>query len=207
MYNYEPVGEFFYWGPLLYKTKVPFEIVSELLQRGKNSNIDFRPHLAGILEKESSYTYEDKEFFVRAIEPVLLNYKTTYEHWYNENIDDKIFELEEMWINFMYAGDCNPPHTHTGTLSFVLFLEIDPSLREEYDNFLKLSNKGSGPAAIHFLYGHSSPNLIVQKTFFPEVGDMYIFPSGLYHTVLPFKTKTCRISVAGNFFLTDRNSL
>jgi len=37
------------------------------------------------------------------------------------------------------------------------------------------------------------------KTFTPEVGDFFIFPSGLAHFVNSFKSKGERISVAVNF--------
>jgi len=199
-----PRGEFFYWGPLLYKIKIPFEIINELLERGKKSTVDFRPNLAGILEKEFAYSLEDKKFFVQAIDPIMIGYRNVYEHWYAKSIQDKVFELTDLWINFMYPGDFNPPHIHTGSLSFIIYLSIDDILKEEYDNFRKISKKGSGPGAIQFMYGHHDPNCIVHKNFFPEVGDMYIFPSSLYHTVAPFKKNSCRISVAGNFVMIDK---
>lgn len=203
MYDSEPTGEFFYWGPLLYKTKLSPQIINDLLLRGQKTNIDFRPHLAGIIKEEFAYNDEDKEFFVRAIEPTLLNYRNAYQHWYNKNIEDKFFELEDLWINFMYPGDYNPPHIHTGSLSFIIYLSVDDSLREEYQNFQKISKKGNGPGAIHFMYGQHDDQCIIHKSFFPEVGDMYIFPSTLYHSVAPFRTNTCRVSVAGNLFIKD----
>ena len=35
-------------------------------------------------------------------------------------------------------------------------------------------------------------------SFFPEEGDMFIFPAWLKHWVAPFKSKCTRISVSGN---------
>lgn len=200
-------GEFYYWGPLLYRNRISQEFVNELLQRGNASNIDFRPNLAGILEKESEYKIQDKEFFAKEIGPIMADYANAYMHYYGADaLQNKLFQLEDLWINYMYPGDYNPLHVHTDTLSFVVYLQIPENLRQEYEDWKKVSDKGSGPGAIHFLYGQMQDQFINARYFMPEVGDIFIFPAGLYHTVGPFKSEGTRISVAGNYRIVEMNS-
>ena len=197
-------GEFYYWGPLLYRNRISKDIISEMLIRGNKSNLDFRPNLAGILEKEKEYSIEDKIFFAQAMSPLLADYRLAYQHYYgSECIENKVFQLEDLWINYMYPGDYNPLHTHTDTLSFVIYLQMPDAIKKEYDNYRSVSNKGSGPGAIHFLYGQNCPEFINARHFFPEEGDIFIFPAGLYHTVAPFKSDVIRISLSGNLSIVE----
>ena len=115
-------GEFFYWGPLLYKNKVSQKLIDGLLKRGNESNIDFRSHLAGILKKESKYNMEDKQFFVNEIGTIMSDYAHTYEKYYGENLEGKVFQLEDLWINYMHPGDYNPLHVHTEDISALLII-------------------------------------------------------------------------------------
>lgn len=197
-------GEFYYWGPLLYRNRISKDLIQAMLDRGNKSNVDFRPHLAGILEKESEYTVDDKIFFAESIAPIMGDYRMAYEHYYGaEKIQNKVFQLEDLWINYMYPGDYNPPHVHTDTLSFVVYLQIPKEIEKEYNQFREISGKGSGPGAIHFLYGQMQEGFINARHFLPEEGDIFIFPAGLYHTVAPFKSNVTRISLAGNFTIVD----
>ena len=107
-------------------------------------------------------------------------------------------QVMDSWINYMKAGDFNPPHNHDGILSFVLFLQIPDELKKEHKEF-----KGTsiGPGGIEFRInvvkkqGHFS---IDNHSFFPSEGEIFIFPAHLEHWVYPFKSKVTRISVSGN---------
>ena len=48
------------------------------------------------------------------------------------------------------------------------------------------------------MYGDGPRECITYQSFFPEEGDMYIFPAWLKHWVAPFKSDCTRISVSGN---------
>ena len=41
-------------------------------------------------------------------------------------------------------------------------------------------------------------NTITNNSFFPEEGEMFIFPAWLKHWVYPYKSDATRISVSGN---------
>ena len=112
----------------------------------------------------------------------------------NEKVPSTFF-LEKLWINFQGPNEFNPPHSHGGALSFVIFLKVPIKLRVENQNYKGLS---AGPGGITFLYGDIEDRCITNHSVFPEEGDMYIFPAWLKHWVYPFTTDCTRISVSGN---------
>ena len=114
--------------------------------------------------------------------------------WPKENIPGTYY-LEKLWVNFQGPNEFNPPHSHGGALSFVIFLKVPTQLRAENKNYKGLS---AGPGGITFIYGDTEDRCISNHSVFPEEGDMYIFPAWLKHWVYPFKTDCTRISVSGN---------
>ena len=123
-------------------------------------------------------------------------YNAAMQQWKqgNEKVPSTFF-LEKLWINFQVPNEFNPPHSHGGALSFVIFLKIPIELRAENQNYKGLS---AGPGGITFLYGDIDDRCITSYSAFPETGDMYIFPAWVKHWVYPFKSNCVRISVSGN---------
>lgn len=206
----EQIGyNFAYWGPLLWWSKITDDFRDQLLERGYQTTIDNRSNLAGHLEKENAYSRADQEWFAKNFYPYLNAYAQCFdEHWKNNaNIDrnnavdivnakKKYFNLKGLWINFMRAGDFNPPHYHSGDLSFVIYLKVPEEIKKENDNFI---GKSSGPGSIYFQWGEHQEHMITNRKFFPEEGQVIIFPATLNHMVFPFKSDGERISVSGNF--------
>ena len=102
-----------------------------------------------------------------------------------------------MWINFQHKNDFNPPHTHTGVLSFVIFLHVDNSIFEvQADTNTKDAGK------IIFSYGEEMSELIGnQWPVYPYTGLMFMFPARLKHHVPSFWIDNERISVSGNLIV------
>jgi hypothetical protein len=98
----------------------------------------------------------------------------------------------------MQAGDFNPPHTHGGDLSFVIYPSIPKKILEENKTFKGNRNPGGGPGGISFTYGTTKRNYISAVDHLPQTGELFIFPADLTHWVFPFKSKVERISVSGN---------
>jgi len=83
--------------------------------------------------------------------------------------------------------------------SAVLYTDIPKDLAKESKAF---ESTGSKPGEIHFtLYPHVD-NHISMYNKLPEVGDFFIFPAKLVHSVNSFKSKGKRVSVAFNFNVT-----
>ena len=123
-------------------------------------------------------------------------YNAALQRWKqgNEKAPSSYF-LEKLWINFQGPNEFNPPHSHGGALSFVIFAKIPIELRAENQNYKGLS---AGPGGITFLYGDTDDRCITNHSVFPEEGDMYIFPAWVKHWVYPFKSDCTRISISGN---------
>ena len=101
----------------------------------------------------------------------------------------------------MVKNEFNPPHAHEADLSFVLYTQVPKDLIEENKKFIcidlpKGKIGGAGPGGIEFI---SSGQGLCAHSFFPEVGDLFIFPADLLHWVYPFReSEGERISVSGN---------
>ena len=183
-----------HWGPCIVKTKVDQNTLDLLLSEGEASKEDASPELAGVLKNQ--FHYRDKEKFQKFMEGTFSLYNAAMQQWKqgNEKTPSTFF-LEKLWINFQGPNEFNPPHSHGGALSFVIFLKVPIELRAENQNYKGLS---AGPGGITFLYGETEDRCITNHSVFPEVGDMYIFPAWLKHWVYPFTSDCTRISVSGN---------
>ena len=183
-----------HWGPCVVKTKVDQNTQDLLLSEGEASKEDASPELAGVLKKQ--FHYRDKAKFQKFMEGTFNLYNGAMQRWKqgNEKVPSTYF-LEKLWINFQGPNEFNPPHSHGGALSFVIFLKVPIELRVENQNYKGLS---AGPGGITFLYGETEDRCITNHSVFPEVGDMYIFPAWLKHWVYPFTSDCTRISVSGN---------
>jgi hypothetical protein len=183
-----------HWGPCIVKTKVDPNTLDLLLSEGKSSREDASPELAGVLKNQ--FHYRDKAKFQKFMEGTFSLYNAAMQQWKqsNEKTPSTYF-LEKLWINYQGPNEFNPPHSHGGALSFVIFLDVPMRLRVENQDYKGLS---AGPGGITFIYGETEDRCITNHSIFPEVGDMYIFPAWVKHWVYPFKSNCVRISVSGN---------
>ena len=183
-----------HWGPCIVKTKVDPNTLDLLLSEGKSSREDASPELAGVLKNQ--FHYRDKAKFQKFMEGTFSLYNAAMQQWKqsNEKTPSTYF-LEKLWINYQGPNEFNPPHSHGGALSFVIFLDVPMRLRVENQDYKGLS---AGPGGITFIYGETEDRCITNHSIYPEVGDMYIFPAWVKHWVYPFKSNCVRISVSGN---------
>lgn len=193
-------GTQYAFGPYLWSTQLPQQILNSLLDEGLRSTLDHRPKLAGIIEHERGYSQEYMEKFADDISPYVNQYMNNAYHYLStSNSNFKFLEtvtLRSLWINVMKKGECNPPHIHDGDLSFVIFLQVPEELSYEKQNY---KGRSSGPGCIEFSYGEWNPHAVTKNSFLPSVGQMFIFPASLQHNVNSFQSDVERISVSGNF--------
>jgi len=183
-----------HWGPCIVKTKVDQNTQDLLLSEGKSSREDASPELAGVLKNQ--FHYRDKDKFNKFMEGTFNLYNTAMKQWKETTENEpSVYFLEKLWINYQGPNEFNPPHSHGGALSFVIFLDVPMKLRAENQDYKGLS---AGPGGITFIYGDTDDRCITNHSVFPEVGDMYIFPAWVKHWVYPFKSNCVRISVSGN---------
>jgi len=184
------------WGPCVIKLKITDEFKKLLLEEGVKATVDYRTKLAGIIENEKGYSDEAR---IKCV-PYLAQYLGVYDQMY-ERFTGKPYEkrpeyvISALWVNYQEKNEFNPPHDHDGKLSFVTYLQIPKELKKEHETY---KGKSCGPGGIQFVYGDGPRNCVSYQSFFPEEGDMYIFPAWLKHWVAPFKSDCTRISVSGN---------
>ncbi len=191
---------FLHWGPFVCNyTLTPEEVESfKSLESGE----DNRENLAGHLQDEKSL---DRPKVFALLAPYLQSYLKGYHEYRAEPLANG-FELMTTWINRQKKNEFNPPHTHDGDLSFVVYTEIPEGLEEECKTSVANS---PGPGCITFDFNmpfSSVSNKLCLQTHshLPSVGDLFIFPAVLPHWVYPFtKTEGERVSISGNVRLTD----
>ena len=196
--------KFPYWGPFVLEGQVEPELANILLEKGNESrekNLDYRSRLAGMIDYE--YYYEDyKEWFIPHftpyinlyIEALITNWIPTFPLPHRSIIE---WWSDSLWINYQKANEYNPPHNHSGDLSFVIYLQVPDEIKKENKKMKKI-HRNDGPGMIHFEYGQHIDFSIGAFSKLPEVGDIFIFPAWLTHYVFPFKSDVERISVSGN---------
>ncbi len=194
------------FGPFVMKTKMPFYIIDKLLKEGKKAKQSYNYKLAGHLNHQFLYPLEVQQWFYDEIHPIIAAYRKGHCKFHglkDLNID---MAADDLWVNFMKAGDFNPKHTHGGDYSFVLFLDVPEKLKQEADEFEGTSSK-PGSLLFEFTQQAKPRWATTGNTIFPETGDFYMFPALLQHWVHPFKSKVTRVSVSGNLRITNRDQL
>jgi hypothetical protein len=187
-----------HWGPLLFKTKIRPKDLTAIKKLCSKSNEDWSKNLAGIIKDELIVNSNE---FTKIITPYLRVYGTAYKEWYGIKLN--AIETTYAWVNFMKNGESNPPHIHHDChLSSVLVLDIPKSLQKEQKAW---KGTGGGPATLHFLVGNPQNFHVNQFEFRPEVGDFFIFPWNLTHSVSTYRSKCVRATVAANFKINDGN--
>jgi|TARA_R110002012_G_C11381466_1_gene583345 uncharacterized protein (TIGR02466 family) len=182
-----------YFGPLIVKTSITKEQIKDI-KKLCNKKTSYHNNLAGHIKDE--YLINSTKYNT-IIQPQIKTFKEVYKNFYAKELES--IEIKSAWVNYMKAGDFNPPHIHTNCrFSSVLFMQFPKEILKENEKHQAASK---GPGAIQFMYGESQPqDNINSYPVVPKEGDMFIFPSFVNHFVYPFKSKNVtRISIAANF--------
>tara|TARA_Y100001951_G_scaffold97372_1_gene97036 strand:+ start:227 stop:709 length:483 start_codon:yes stop_codon:yes gene_type:complete len=151
---------------------------------------------------DHEYYYEDYEsWFVPKFTPYIALYvDALIANWLPGHEISKTYYMQGLWINYQKANEYNPPHHHTGDLSFVTYLQVPDEIKEEHE-LSKGQRNNKGPGAINFDFGLEMPCSISSFAKLPLAGDIFIFPAWLNHHVNAFKSDVERISVSGNIIM------
>jgi hypothetical protein len=112
------------------------------------------------------------------------------------------FILDDVWVNYQKSGEFNPLHDHRGVYSWVIWLELPYTLKEEDAQvpWTCPDKNFAGQFVIHYT------DIVGNIKNYPLPTDQRlrsycaVFPSRLRHSVYPFySTDQYRISVSGNF--------
>ena len=194
------------FGPSIVKLSIPNDLVKKLndytdriiLDEEKITKLDHSNQLAGkvkqefLLENEFMQEIKWGEFLAKAIKVWLQD---------DSNKELKSIDIIRCWIVRQFKNEYNPVHLHSGHISGVGYLKVPKSFGNVSEK-KKINDKG------RLTFIHGSVNLFSKATYVikPEVGDFYLFPNYLLHTVYPFSdTDEERRSISFNAQL-DKNS-
>ena len=192
-----------YWGQLVFESQIDKEHIDLLLENGQETTVDARQDLAGQIDEEFYYKNYD-EWFIPKFRDYIESYIVAAKN-YTTSLPKQMaqgWHLEKLWINYQRANEYNPPHDHTGDLSFVIYLQVPEEIVKENEE-TQHEHNNAGPGMINFWVGLDMPFAINRCSKMPAVGDIFIFPAWLPHYVNGFKADVERISVSGNIKFKD----
>ena len=189
------------FGPFIVKSKLPQELIDDyneglekmIKDKEKVKEHDWSPYLVGKVKQELRVPDDLRQKYDGYFEALV----DAYVKKVHESEKGLPFKLGTAWYVRQFAGEFNPLHIHTYcSLSSVGYLGLPEGIEKEFEEEGKSRRAARGH--IEFVYGvpqdFNSHTLTIQ----PQVGDFYIFPRYLMHTVYPFQTKGERRSFSMN---------
>lgn len=202
------------FGPRIAKAKIPDRMVKALndncdsiiKSKKKRKEYDSSDFLVGHVSEELNCNIdlpELNEFFrylgelTKCLVDETLKERTPSTH--ESKIPDQAdFKVDSAWYVRSFKGDYNPVHLHSsGDFSCVLYLKVPDSIGVK--NTRNKKEEYTTEGYIDFIYGLTTTICSGNQSFMPVVGEMYVFPSFLYHTAYPFFGKGERRSFSANF--------
>ena len=179
----------------------------KLIEEAKEKPNSMNNSLAGNISSSIELNMKSK-FATNFVNTVIPNMVTSYLKQYGFPIKhitkhtQHTINLEELWVNFQRKHEFNPIHDHNGMLSFVIWLSIPTSSKNQNElPFAKNSGSKGLVSNFSFVYTDILGN-IKQHVYQMEKdieGYMVMFPSRLMHQVFPFyESDKERITISGN---------
>ena len=212
LYQYEneqPV--LFPFGPPVYLDKMAEPFVAELdaliEKLGGVPEFDASGQLAGRIKKQTHLT----KHISNDVEECIINHCNRFYNHINPEIKSQM-QIQSIWSNIQEAREYNPPHSHSGDFSFVIYCRndlekysVERLQSNEYDKVHTDKEQNTQmqnfPLAglIELQYGEPAWLNWTQFRHVPSRGDIIIFPNWLRHTVYAhYEANHVRVSVAGN---------
>ena len=175
------------FGPSIVKIKIPDEIIKEMnffvdgiiKDKERLEKFNEGPKLAGNVYQEFLL---DTDFMKKIKWGDFLGSACNDWVWREKNLTLKSFQIIKSWIVRQFKYEYNPIHYHSGHISGVGYLKVPNNLGETSQKNKKVNNNGK------LILIDGSKKLFSSPTYTitPKVGDFYLFPSYLMHTVYPF---------------------
>ena len=175
------------FGPSIVKIKIPDEIIKEMnffvdgiiKDKERLEKFNEGPKLAGNVYQEFLL---DTDFMKKIKWGDFLGSACNDWVWKEKNLTLKSFQIIKSWIVRQFKYEYNPIHYHSGHISGVGYLKVPKNMGETSQKNKKVNNNGK------LILIDGSKKLFSSPTYTitPKVGDFYLFPSYLMHTVYPF---------------------
>ena len=193
-------------GPAVLRVKIPNKIIEKLNKyidntiknKSKAEKLNYGERLVGDVTQEFLLEME----FVKS--SGWLDFLGNCSKIYTElNEGKKItkFNLLDTWVVRQFKNEYNPTHWHGGHISGAGFLKVPKILGNSVQKKKGINYRGGNLQLIHGSRMFTCPSTY---NIIPEVGDFYLFPNYLMHTVFPFKgTDEERRSISFNAKIDD----
>ena len=175
------------FGPSIVKLKMPDEIIKELniytdeivKDTSKSSELSHGNQLVGNVHQEILLHTD----FMKKIKwaEFLAN---ACQRWVAKERGKQLkkFEIIKSWIVRQFKNEYNPVHYHSGHISGVGYLKVPKNLGSTTQKDKKYNENGK----LELIDGSKKLFCNPIYTVAPEVGNFYLFPNYLMHTVYPF---------------------
>ena len=193
------------FGPSIAKVKIPEKIIKSL-----NDHVD----KTRASEKMSEKFDAGKSLIGNVSQEILLSQEIIKESgwltflanatraWIKGILKTEItkFNINSSWVISQYANEYNPVHWHNGHISGAGFLKVPSTFGKTFQKDKKNFN-----GHLSLIHGQRAFMSDAQYKILPEVGNFYIFPHYLMHTVYPFKdTDEERRSISFNAVVDEK---
>ena len=193
------------FGPSIAKVKIPEKIIKTL-----NDHVDE----VKTSEKMSKKFDGGKTLIGNVTQEILLSQEIIKESgwlsflgnatqaWIKGVLEKEItkFNINSSWVVSQYTNQYNPVHWHNGHISGAGFLKVPSTFGETFQKDKKNLN-----GKLTLIHGQRAFMSDTQFKIRPVVGDFYIFPHYLMHTVYPFKdTDEERRSISFNALVDEK---
>jgi len=184
--DYEVINHF---GPSIFKVKIPDQILKEIndyidnivKNEQKSSDLDHGDRLVGDVTQEIKL---ENDFVAKNGWLKFLADCTGTWVWHEMGKKITKFNLMSTWVVRQFKNEYNPVHWHGGHVSGAGFLKL-PSTFGAHKQ--KKPSKDYQGGNLQLLNGTRMFMANSKYNIEPKVGNFYLFPSYMMHTVYPFK--------------------
>ena len=178
----------------------------------KNKKENINGQLAGNISESNLLSDKSDWFWLNVLKPLVLMYSKEFGNPGDRTPNNQRhpYYLHTWWVNYQKQCEFNPMHDHTGVFSFVLWMKIPTSWKEQ--SKLPIAFNSNTDIISNFQIEYQ--DILGQRgkinyMMSPEMeGTMLFFPSQLQHAVYPFyNCDEDRISVSGNLLLNTTKRL
>lgn len=174
------------FGPSIAKVSIPSEMIKlmnnyideVIIDEKKSESLESGYKLAGNVTQEFRLEGE----FMKKIKWMDF-LALSVQNWILKKTGNKIkrFDLIASWVVRQFKNEYNPVHYHGGNVSGVGYLKVPSNMGNTIQKDKK--NRNGNLVLIHGSSQFLSKSIL---TIEPKVGDFYLFPNYVMHTVYPF---------------------
>jgi hypothetical protein len=178
------------FGPSIVKVQLPLEIINQMndytdtivKDQNKSTELDHGKKLVGNVQQEIVLEVE----FMKKIKWAEF-LASVVQIWVAKELGKKMsqFNIINSWIVRQFKHEYNPVHWHDGHISGVGYLKVPKNLGFTVQKEKKVQHNGK------LVLIDGSKKFLCNPTYVitPKVGEFYLFPSYMMHTVYPFQIR------------------